>query len=1733
MKHKFYFLLIMLTFSNVQYMLGQTSTKFNDGYLTVYKATSTSTLTNTGTAIAAEEYNPTSSSQSAPNYSITLPTASGNKLVVSGTATASGGITRSENGRYLLIPGYNGLVGDANTTFTTNATIRTINASGNVGSGISGGGTTLWLSGNNNLRGATSDDGTNYWFTGNGVGIQTSTNGTALTTVSSTTTNNRDVSIQNGQLYLTTGAGTQGIYSVGSGKPITTGQTGTRVFAPANTDVYAFSISPDGKTVYYVAATGGGIYRSTFDGAAWTTGTKIYNVSGFTGLVVDWSNYSFNTSSPNGARMYACNPSTIIAADDNGTTAVNNIVLRNEPTTANNAFRQLAFSPCKQTISLGANSPANGNISATANNVVLFQFNLNADEGNSTLKKVILHQTGTATIGSGNDITNFRLIEDSNNNGIAEASELASVLSTGTISSSDIIFGSITLSSYMNEGFGKNFIVVGDVSATAIVGNTFIPSIVSNKTLNGINYTTNLFNAGGSWINIGTAAPSGNTLTIAPCQSVSIISQPISPLSFCEGSGIAMFIVKVSGTAPYSYQWQENSVNINSTAVYSGTNSDTLKITNPNYSLNGKTYQCIISNCSGGSIITTDNTSALTVNPLPAKPLVFTDSSATVNAGQTSVTYTIPNDPTVSYNWNYSGTGATINGAGNSVSLDFLVSATSGTLSVTATNGCGTSSARNISVTVIPVPGAVRITEYMYNGGGSGSVGEFVEFTNVGGTPVSMTGWSFDDNSRLPGSQSLSAFGTVQPGESVVLTEIPAYTFRTNWNLCPSVKIIGGNTNNLGREDEINLYDATNTLVDRLTYGDQTYSPGSIRTTLKSGWVNTTGLGTNTITNWTLSSIADAETSFASTLGEIGSPGKSSRAIIPFDPCLIVNGTPTIIMNVNATTNYLDGAQTVAPTSPYGISGVINDPTDPAQTLGIDFIINDAETAVGSLTVTASSSNTSVVPNANISLTGGGASRNVKITPIAVGYTDITVTVNDGSYNASFVINYAASVASTTPASTFWHTGMSDASDAIAIDSNYFMSGDDELNVLNVYSRAASGLPLVSYDYTSNLALPDPGNPEVDLEAATNSTANANMTYWLGSMSNGKSPFPDKPNRNRIFATSHNGTGASTTFSFVGYYGNLRGELISWGDANGYNFTASAAAGVDSKSVSGFAAEGMVFGPDNTTLYIGLRAPLVPTSNRTKAVIAPIQNFETWFNNGTPSGNPTFGSPIELDLGGRGFRDLIRLSNGTYVIIAGNPSGSPLTSAIYKWTGNTADAPVLITTSADGILNMEGAMQINSGGNLSLSKLQVISDGGDEILYADGNEAKSFTDLNLRKFRSDRLSAIDLCITKTADTTAIACNSFIWYSNTYTSSLSPTHTFTTSEGCDSIVTLHLTIKHSTTADTTAIACNSFNWHGTNYTNSGTATHLFTNATGCDSVVTLHLTINHSTAGDTTAIACNNFNWHGTSYTNSGTATHLFTNAAGCDSVVTLHLTINQSPSPIITPNGSTTFCDGDSVILSSTTASLYQWLLNGNSISGATNSTYVVLNQGNYSVFVSVGTCSATSPITVVTVNSLPSIPVISQNGTLLTSTPATTYQWYLNGISIPSATNSSYAATSDGSYYVVISNSNGCESSSTPVIVNTTDINVAQEINVVNTYPNPFKDITTVQITVEKKSHVTADVYSILGEHLQTIVDSELTAGNYNFNFSAKQLSYSSGIYIMKVIINGKMYITRMVQNE
>ncbi|MFT3681467.1 MAG: InlB B-repeat-containing protein [Ferruginibacter sp.] len=459
-----------------------------------------------------------------------------------------------------------------------------------------------------------------------------------------------------------------------------------------------------------------------------------------------------------------------------------------------------------------------------------------------------------------------------------------------------------------------------------------------------------------------------------------------------------------------------------------------------------------------------------------------------------------------------------------------------------------------------------------------------------------------------------------------------------------------------------------------------------------------------------------------------------------------MNANKSVTANFSVAPNLLSIAfnttATTALLQPPYVSGVISDPTDPARTKGITVDVKDngASIAAADYTLTGSSNNTTVVSNANIAVTKSNGTALVKITPAAVGYATITLTLTKGANSKTLVINYAASAASSNPSQTTWLTGISDGSAAIALDDDYYVVADDELNNLYVHSRKESGLPLKTYNYAGSLSLPDGTAEETDMEAGVRSTSVSGRVYWIGSMGNGKEPnYNSKPNRNRIFATTISGTGAATSFSVVGYYATLREKIITWGDANGYNFTSSAAAGHNSKAIDGFNVEGMTFGPDNTTLYIGLRAPLVPTGNRTKAVIVPVLNFESWFNNGSPSGNPTFGAPIELSLGTRGIRDLVRLSNGTYIIAAGG-SDETQNSALYKWTGNAADAPVALGSFITTGLNIESVMGVNENGVLSLTKLQTICDNGSVNFYNDGTEAKDLAQNNFKKYRSDILT---------------------------------------------------------------------------------------------------------------------------------------------------------------------------------------------------------------------------------------------------------------------------------------------------------------------------------------------------------------------------------------------------------
>jgi len=125
----------------------------------------------------------------------------------------------------------------------------------------------------------------------------------------------------------------------------------------------------------------------------------------------------------------------------------------------------------------------------------------------------------------------------------------------------------------------------------------------------------------------------------------------------------------------------------------------------------------------------------------------------------------------------------------------------------------------------------------------------------------------------------------------------------------------------------------------------------------------------------------------------------------------------------------------------------------------------------------------------------------------------------------------------------------------------------------------------------------------------------------------------------------------------------------------------------------------------------------------------------------------------------------------------------------------------------------------------------------------------------------------------------------------------PTYTTTNAAGCDSVVTLDLTINNSSSSTDVITACDSYTWiDGNTYTSSNnTTTYTTTNVVGCDSVVTLDLTIISSSQSTISAEGLDSYTApSGTVYTTGGVYTDTISNAAGCDSIITINLSLNYT-----------------------------------------------------------------------------------------------------------------------------------------------------------------------------------------------------------------------------------------------
>lgn len=414
------------------------------------------------------------------------------------------------------------------------------------------------------------------------------------------------------------------------------------------------------------------------------------------------------------------------------------------------------------------------------------------------------------------------------------------------------------------------------------------------------------------------------------------------------------------------------------------------------------------------------------------------------------------------------------------------------------------------------------------------------------------------------------------------------------------------------------------------------------------------------------------------------------------------------------------------------LGAVLGDPGNP--TLAVTVADDDPSVAPSDLQLSAASSNPAVVPSSAITLTGSGATRTVALAPVGRGYATITLTVTaPGGHIGTAQFQYGASLAAG-DATSHWLDGASDASTAIDVGGGYMVVGDDTSNVLRLYRGDASGLPLKTWDFASQLGVTD----QIDIEAAARL---GGTIYWTGSMGN-SSKGNIKPDESTLFSTAITGSGANTELTLTGFYKNLRNDLIAWDHANGHGlgadflgFAAGAAAGQLPKQIDGFNVEGMEIEPGGTA-YLGFRAPLEPASNRHLALVVPVTNLTSLTSGGATQA--TFGAPMYWDLGGQSVREIRRNADGQYLVIAGSYAEGGSFS-VYAWDGVAAHQPVLTSTRLPSPLGSWESIVAVPDPLTDGSLVQFIEDDGSYDFYGDGsNEAKALA-LGLRKSRFDTI----------------------------------------------------------------------------------------------------------------------------------------------------------------------------------------------------------------------------------------------------------------------------------------------------------------------------------------------------------------------------------------------------------
>lgn len=324
----------------------KSSAQFTAGNVVVLQAgDGSATLANTGNQIVLKEFTPLG----APAFSVAISSTL-NPLIISGSATSEGALTLSSNGKYLVFGGYAtnwpyGSSVSAATSSSLNRGVGIVNALGNYTRVA----TNASFYSTSNIRAAASDGLDNYWSAGGTSGTGYFGTASPSVLVQNANTNTRFVSPFSGDLYFSTGSGTQGVYRVGSGLPTTSGQTNSLIIntstsGSGSASCFAFYFNPS-MTICYIAddrsfANGGGVQKWTYSGGTWSLAyvLNVGGTAGARGVVADFSGADpmvFATTDEGSANR-------LVAINDLGSSSTATTLASS---TQNTLFRGLAFAP--------------------------------------------------------------------------------------------------------------------------------------------------------------------------------------------------------------------------------------------------------------------------------------------------------------------------------------------------------------------------------------------------------------------------------------------------------------------------------------------------------------------------------------------------------------------------------------------------------------------------------------------------------------------------------------------------------------------------------------------------------------------------------------------------------------------------------------------------------------------------------------------------------------------------------------------------------------------------------------------------------------------------------------------------------------------------------------------------------------------------------------------------------------------------------------------------------------------------------------------------------------------------------------------------------------------------------------------------------------------------------------------------------------------------------------------